>query len=36
VGAARLTYTLESVEPPTSEAIDKAVAVWRSAGLDAS
>ena len=31
-----LTYTLESVEPPTSEAIDKAVAVWRSAGLDAS
>ena len=31
-----LTYTLEGVEPPTSEAIEKAVAVWRSAGLDAS
>ena len=31
-----LTYTLEGVEPPTSEAIEKAVAVWRSAGLDAT
>ena len=31
-----LTYTLEGVEPPTREEIEKAVAVWRSAGLDAS
>lgn len=31
-----LTYTLENVEPPTTEAIEKACAVWRSAGLEAS
>jgi pyruvate-formate lyase-activating enzyme len=31
-----LTYTLEKVEPPTKEAIEKAVGVWCSAGLEAS
>jgi pyruvate formate lyase activating enzyme len=30
-----LTYTLEGVEPPTTEMIESACAVWRAAGLEA-
>ncbi len=28
-------YTLKDVEPPTTEAVEKALAVWRAAGLNA-
>jgi len=30
-----LDYTLEGVEAPTQEAVDKALSVWRAAGLEA-
>ena len=31
-----LAYTLENTKPPSRAAIDKACAIWRSAGLDAA
>ena len=31
-----LDYTLKDVQPPTHEAIERACAVWRAAGLEAS
>jgi pyruvate formate lyase activating enzyme len=30
-----MDYTLEDVEPPSAEAVEKACAVWRAAGLNA-
>jgi pyruvate formate lyase activating enzyme len=30
-----MNYTLEGVEPPSAEAVEKACAVWRAAGLNA-
>jgi pyruvate formate lyase activating enzyme len=30
-----LDYTLGDVEPPTAEAVEKALATWRAAGLKA-
>jgi pyruvate formate lyase activating enzyme len=30
-----MDYTLEGVEPPSAEAVEKACAVWRAAGLNA-